>query len=551
MFSKRSLLKQYRPYFSQIVGLVFITFVLDLICQGIEVLTPLLSKLVFDVALPQRDKVAFFAAIAGYFVFEMALLVIGNVSRWLDSLIAQLMFRRIKVRVIESIQTMNFLDFRAQTVGELLTVLETDSTRVSSFLVFWLPGMILNVMKLVVISGIGYMTSPWTLLVLLAMIPFYFFELKTFNGPILKTENESLVAQEDLSESLQIWLTNQDYYRVNFRKNFSISRIIQRLNRSFLLSRRAELLGAISVGSSSVGVFGLKLVVASGLGLGVISHKISVGEFVALELLFVQVGGPLRAILEKIRSARVSFLSLARVQRLTDLKREPTGPSERASSDELTGELGLEVRDLVLSFDGIIEIFKPVSFTCGPGRPVAVVGPSGVGKSSLVYSLLGLYPATRGSIRYGKKLLGEWYLENLRSQIAWISQSPLIPRVTLREYLSQESGETDDSVVDALRIVGLRAWFERLGSGLETVLGGEVSPSGGEKQRLALAKAIVRKSRVFIFDEPTASLDEASARQIKDILFEISRGASLLVVTHDKEWVSEFKEVCFLQGNQT
>lgn len=215
----------------------------------------------------------------------------------------------------------------------------------------------------------------------------------------------------------------------------------------------------------------------------------------------------------------------------------PSSPEEleRTSIHDLEDHK-IEISGLVYETKEKNTILEDVSFTVEPGKFVTLVGESGCGKSTLIKQLTGLLSPSKGSISIGGKNLGEikrFGKESIYSLMSLCSQSPYIfPDKNLRENLTCWSGEerSDDEIKDVLKELRLEKFVDKLDENIKHF-------SGGEKVRIGLARTLLKKSKILVLDEPTASLDPKTAEQVKNILQGIHKDhkdISIICVTHDQ-----------------
>ncbi|WP_316933257.1 ABC transporter ATP-binding protein [Pedobacter lusitanus] len=165
-----------------------------------------------------------------------------------------------------------------------------------------------------------------------------------------------------------------------------------------------------------------------------------------------------------------------------------------------------------------------ISFSVGAGKTIAFVGPSGSGKTTLIKLLIGLYQPLEGEIRYNDIAGNQLNLDRLRENIGFVTQDIQLFAGTIREnLLFVRPDATDEECMNALQKSACQSLLFRAGMGLDTIIGeGGVKVSGGEKQRLSIARALLRKPNVLIFDEATSSLDSITEEEITRTIYEIS-----------------------------
>ena len=253
----------------------------------------------------------------------------------------------------------------------------------------------------------------------------------------------------------------------------------------------------------------------------VVQGRITVGEFFSLFIYSFAIFGPLQELGNIINVYRETEVSLANFQQILDTPRDekPLHPQAVEKIETLTFE-DVRFKHLsagTLALDGI-------SFEAKLGETVAFVGPSGSGKTTLVKLLVGLYPPLTGQIRYNGIPGTEVDLDSLREQIGFVTQDTQLFAGTIRENLRFVApNATDEECLTALHQAAADALLSRAPEGLDTVIGeGGVKVSGGEKQRLSIARALLRHPTLLVFDEATSALDSLTEEEIGKTVRQLS-----------------------------
>ncbi|MER6382277.1 thiol reductant ABC exporter subunit CydD [Streptomyces sp. NPDC001250] len=292
---------------------------------------------------------------------------------------------------------------------------------------------------------------------------------------------------------------------------------LRTLRIAFLSSFALELLATLSVALVAVTI-GMRLVRGDmDLYIGLVILVLAPEAYLPLR----QVGAQYHAAAEGLAAAEEIFTVLQTMV--------PASGSGAVSVGAVAFD-GVTVRYPGRSTDAVTE----VSFTVEPGETVALVGPSGVGKSTLVSVLLGFVEPTEGRVRIGGADLSGLDVEEWRSRIAWVPQRPHLYAGTIAENVRLARPEADDSAVrQALRDAGALEFVEALPEGAETVLGEDgAGLSAGQRQRLALARAFLADRPVLVLDEPTAGLDGATEAEVVAAVRRLAVGRTVLLVVH-------------------
>jgi thiol reductant ABC exporter CydD subunit len=244
---------------------------------------------------------------------------------------------------------------------------------------------------------------------------------------------------------------------------------------------------------------------------------------------------------------------LAVAERLLDLLDGEEAASSGSASPPSARDLPVRLEGVSFAYPARPEsVLDRVDLELRPGETVALVGPSGGGKSTIASLLLRLAEPTRGRVTVGTVDLAACEAESWRAQIAWVPQHPTIFRGTVTDNIRLGDASADDAQVRAAaELAGAAAVIGRLPGGYETVVGeGGRTLSAGELQRIALARAFLREAALVILDEPTANLDPASAVVVGDAVERLRAGRTVLLISHRPELAALADRVVHLRGGR-
>lgn len=259
------------------------------------------------------------------------------------------------------------------------------------------------------------------------------------------------------------------------------------------------------------------------------TKTITLGQYFSLNIYSFWLFFPLQQIAPFIAAYRETEASLANYEKLMN-----TAPESSPKHPKVMGQVTEFAFDTV-SFGYTTAntlALSDISYHVKQGQTIAFVGPSGSGKTSLVKLLVGLYIPTSGTVSYNNIRYDEIDKQELRKQIGFVTQDTQLFAGTIREnMLFVNPGATDAECLDALNKAQCQNLLERGGQGLDTVIGeGGVKVSGGEKQRLSIARALLRKPSILIFDEATSALDSITEEEITKTIRDVSQGSSRITV---------------------
>ncbi len=261
----------------------------------------------------------------------------------------------------------------------------------------------------------------------------------------------------------------------------------------------------------------------------VYNQTITIGQYFSLNIYTFFLFWPLQMIPPFIASYRQAEASIANYTKLMDTEPEPRAENPQAIGDLET----LAFKNVSFGYkSATTHALNNISYVTERGKTIAFVGPSGSGKTSMVKLLVGLYEPSAGEILYNGVSHNAIDKDSLRKQIGFVTQDTQLFSGTIREnLLFVEPNATDEDCLDALHKAQCQNLLERGGKGLDTVIGeGGVKVSGGEKQRLSIARALLRKPNILIFDEATSALDSLTEEEIGKTIKDVSQIRSHITV---------------------
>jgi ATP-binding cassette subfamily B protein len=287
-------------------------------------------------------------------------------------------------------------------------------------------------------------------------------------------------------------------------------------------------------------VLGLALVVTLLVGgHEVLSHRISVGDFVAFNTYMMMLTWPVIAVGWVVNLFQRGTASITRINELlTEVPAIDDAAADRSIPRDLTLRGEIEFRGLTFSYPSSaakpVEVLHDISLKIPAGGSLAIVGPTGSGKTTLVSLIPRLYDAPHGSVLIDGRPLTDYPLETLRGNIGFVPQETFLFSETLRENIALGApGASDEEVLRAAESAHIRKEFEEFPKGFQTMVGERgVTLSGGQKQRSAIARAVLRNPRILVLDDALASVDTYTEEQILNELRRIMQGRTTIFISH-------------------
>ena len=307
-------------------------------------------------------------------------------------------------------------------------------------------------------------------------------------------------------------------------------------------------LSIVNIGQGGIIALGLFLIMGMA-GEDIAKGKMSIGDFVVVNTFLLQLYLPLNFLGFIYREIRQSLLDMGRMFALVD---EIPDIEDKKNAKELKVKLGKVTFKNVNFWFGKRHILKNLSFEIAPGKKVAIVGPTGAGKSTISKLLFRFYDPSSGNIYIDDQSINDVTQTSLRSNIGVVPQDTVLFNDTIKYNISySKPGSSLKEINKAARLSSIDKFIKNLELGYDTVVGERgLKLSGGEKQRVAIARALLKNPKIFIFDEATSALDTKTEKSIEKSLKKLSNNNTTLVIAHRLSTVIDADKIIVLDKGQ-
>lgn len=529
---------------------IFFILALSLVSNLIGLAYPLLAKVLIDEVLLGRNAALLKIVAFGMVALALLGLSLGTLNRYLYTKLTTRILFEMRLHLYRHLQGFSLRFFSNARVGEILTRLSGDVAEVQSAgtdTLFQLGTSLFTIAA--TFSILLWLNWRLTLLCLLAAPP-ALLTLRRFQPRIEGGAREIRDKNADIAAVLVETFSAIKVIKSLAAEPFETQRFINKSEDAMGSILRYQVLTAL-IGGIPAFLFAAaaSLVFYYG-GRSVILGEMSIGDLVAFAAYQARLMGPLQGVMAlymRLQRARASL------KRILELFEEGPGLREEGGSLDLEGRAG-EVRfhEVTFGYDPHEPVLQDVSFTIPEGALAAIVGPSGAGKTTLIDLLLRFYDPQKGFITIGGRDLRDLKLDSLRRHVVLAGQDTVLFHATIEENIRYAAPEASrEEIVAAAKAADIHSFIMSLPLGYDTVVGerGE-KLSRGQRQRLAIARALLRDPRILILDEATASLDGLTESTVRKALSSLMEGRTTIVITHRLQSVREADLILVIDGGK-
>jgi ABC-type multidrug transport system fused ATPase/permease subunit len=535
-----------RPYWKTLSA----TGLLVLLRVGLRLLPPLFQREVVDGVI-QDQSLAQLPWLIGGLIGVHALIQLTDFGDgYLRHALGARFILDLRVRLYEHLQRLSLSFYNQTSTGELMSRVTNDVNAMEQFVTHGVPLTVVDLLRLLG-AAIVLLVLNWRLaLVVLAPLPLLAVGLRIFNKkvrPIYRRVRDRLGdinarLQDNLAGIRVIQAFDQEGAELQAFRGVSERYYDERVRAIRMWSTFFPALHFLSaLGGALVLGFGARLV---------IMEQVTLGTLVAFLSYITSFYEPLRRLTEVDNTFQQATAAAERIFELLDEQPEIEDKPSAVALDEIRGEVRFD--DVHFRYGDSDEVLHDIDFHMAPGEVVALVGPSGAGKTSIANLLCRFYDPGHGRILLDGHNLREIQLASLRQHVAVVLQDTFLFNSTVRQNLIYGNPEaTEDDLMASAKAAYAHDFIMELPAGYDTEIGERgVRLSGGQKQRLALARAILTDPRILILDEATSSVDAEAEYLIQQALQQVMQGRTALVIAHRLSTIRDADKIIALEGGR-
>ncbi len=472
------------------------------------------------------------ALIVGYGVTKIISFAFVEIRDALFSKVSQHSIREISLTIFKHLHNLSLQFHLNRQTGALAKFIDRGTKGIDFLLRYVLFNIVPTFFEVFLVSGIlFYLYGPWYAVITLTTIGLYSyltFTITEWRNVFRKRMNQ---ADNDVSTKMIDSLLNYETVKYFNNEAFEFSRLDKSLeDYESAANKSRHALSLLNISQTFIIMSGITIMLVMS-AYGIKNGDIDVGGFVVINAYMLQLYQPLNWLGSVYREIRQSLTDMENMFSLLQVKPTTQDASERIPQSDIA-----EIKFDQVSFDYDVRrtIIKNISFAVPNGKKVAIVGPTGAGKSTISRLLFKFYEPKAGGIFINNININEISQESLREIIGVVPQDTVLFNDTIHYNIAYgKAGSSNEDVISAAKNADIHDFISSLPDGYQTIVGERgLKLSGGEKQRVAIARTILKNPKIFFFDEATSALDTSTEKEIQKNLENISRNKTTLIIAH-------------------
>ncbi|MDA9767313.1 ABC transporter ATP-binding protein/permease [Candidatus Pelagibacter sp.] len=472
------------------------------------------------------------ALVIGYGVTRVIAFTFVEIRDALFSKVSQHSIRQISLTMFQHLHNLSLQFHLNRQTGALAKYIDRGTKGIDFLLRYVLFNIAPTFFEVFLVSGIlFYLYGPWYAVVTLVTIGLYSFltfKITEWRNVFRKRMNQ---ADNDVSTKMIDSLLNFETVKYFNNEVFEANRLDKSLEEYELAANQSRhSLSLLNIAQTFIIMVGITIMLVMSV-YGIKSGEINIGGFVVINAYMLQLYQPLNWLGSVYREIRQALTDMENMFSLLEV-----APTTNDDLDDIPQSNDAEIRFENISFDYDIRrtIIKDISFTVPNGKKVAIVGPTGAGKSTISRLLFKFYDPKEGNIFINNTNVKKISQNSLRKIIGVVPQDTVLFNDTIYYNIAYgNTGATKEEVISAAQNADIHDFITILPDGYETIVGERgLKLSGGEKQRVAIARTILKDPKIFFFDEATSALDTSTEKEIQKNLENVSKGKTTLIIAH-------------------
>lgn len=536
---------------------VLVAMVMLVVSKVVTVLTPFAFKYAVD-GLTAGDKVtavalvsAPIAMVMAYGVGRLGMVVTQQIRDGLFAKVGQHAVRDLAVRTFRHLHRLSLRFHLERRTGGLARVIDRGTKGIETILRYALFNTVPTVLELAFVCGVLLYHFGWdyALIIAVTVVIYTWFTYQATEWRI-GIRREMNDADTDANTKNIDSLLNFETVKYFGNEGHEYRRFDRSMERyETAATKTYTSLALLNSGQAIIFTAGMTVLMVMA-GMAAVKGTISIGDFVLVNAMLIQLYIPLNFLGTVYRDIKQGLIDIEAMFNLLDVTPEISDKPTSKPLDARTGAIAFD--DVSFHYDAERPILRGISFSVPAGNTVAIVGPSGAGKSTVSRLLYRFYDVTGGGISIDDQNVADVTQESLRAAIGMVPQDTVLFNDTIRYNIRYGRPDaTDEEVEEAAKLAQIHDFIQSLPNGYESMVGERgLKLSGGEKQRVAIARTILKGPPILVLDEATSALDTYTEQEIQSALASVSKDRTTLVIAHRLSTIVDADEIIVLDGGR-
>ena len=552
---KGKLYKRFGTFLAKYKKYIFIMLMSLVLLTATSILVPYISnEFFFDEVLSENGD--FFGQILLVVGLVIATRVLAQlfsiINGYISAKIAARVVYDLKMTVFTSIEKLSMTFFGGRQTGGLMTQVNNDSNTIYYFFCDGIPYFLINIVQVVVVCVILFVENPLLAALSLVTVPIFFLIILKSYRQEMKLHAKNYSGARSLNSQLSDVLGGMRVVKAFSQEDAEIQRFNKTSNRAAKNQKKLSLFNNYVYPSLGLVLY-LGNIIALGVGgWMVISgyHGFTYGKLIKFVAYVNMIYSPMYFFADMVDWSASSTNALQRLYEIYDTQPDITEKENAVTPEHFEGKV--EFRNVDFSYAKNRKIIDNVSFTVEAGKTLGIVGHTGAGKSTIVNLIMRLYDSDEGEILIDGINVKDLSFDALYNNIAIVSQETYFFIGSILDNIRYAKPDaTYEEVVRAAKLAGAHSFIIKMPDAYNTMIGfGYKGLSGGEKQRLSIARAILRDPKILILDEATAAMDTETEKMIQNAITNLTQGKTTIMIAHRLSTLRDADELIVIENGK-
>ncbi|HXZ79284.1 MAG TPA: ABC transporter ATP-binding protein [Terriglobales bacterium] len=471
-------------------------------------------------------------------------------EKYITTNVGQWIAYELRRTIYAHIQRLSLAFHDQKQTGDLISRVTNDIDSIQSFITSGLLSSLINIITLFGMIGVMFYLNWRFTLIALSIAPPLFIVVYSYTRRIKKAARAVRKKEGEITSVVEEVLSSIRVVKAFAREDYEVRRLEQESLEGIEIALRARGLKAkltpivdliVAVGTGLVLWFGARLI---------LSGSLSAGSLVVFILYLKKMYKPMQELSKMTDSYSKAAVGYERIQEILANDKEIKDSLRAIAAPRFRGDI--EFDNVSFSYTPDTPVLKDVSFTIKAGELAALVGPTGAGKTSIISLIPRFYEPTAGAVKIDGMDIRRYRQRSLRQQISFVLQETMLFHAPVWQNVAYGRPEaTRSEIIRAAELANASDFIEKLPEGYDTIIGERgMTLSGGQRQSVAIARAILRKNSILILDEPTTGLDSASERLVFEALDRLIQGKTAIVIAHRLSTIRKADVIFVIQDGE-